>query len=151
MVGGYGGDDGSGLDWQRQQGKPVEEVYSNSNIVEVIRTSFELGHEHKFITEVIVRRANGRIDPITESDYKNINKNGIEDMYLLCINDKVKDYRDTGLLWSFSVFIRSTIIWERVHDLQLGVKSYQQKNNLTAPTITFPGIDKKNIVNTNNV
>ncbi|GJZ60370.1 hypothetical protein Tco_0616186 [Tanacetum coccineum] len=115
------------------------------------RTSFKLGHEHKFITEVIVRRANGRIDPITESGYKNINKNDIKDMYLLCINDNVKDYRDTGLLWSFFVFIRSTIIWERVHDLQLGVKSYQQKINLTAPTITFPGIDKKKIVNTNNV
>ncbi|GKB75039.1 hypothetical protein Tco_0936451 [Tanacetum coccineum] len=31
---------------------------------------------------------------------------------------------------------------ERVHDLQLGVESYQQQVNLTAPTITFPGIEK---------
>ncbi|GJR94100.1 hypothetical protein Tco_0266274 [Tanacetum coccineum] len=40
------------------------------------------------------------------------------------------------------VFIRSTIIWERVHDFQLGVESYHQLVNLTAPTITFPGIEK---------
>ncbi|GKB30939.1 hypothetical protein Tco_0870340 [Tanacetum coccineum] len=49
---------------------------------------------------------------ITNPDYKNLNKNVIEDMYLLCINGK------------------------------LGVDSYQQKVNLTAPTITFPGIEK---------
>nr|GEY66585.1 hypothetical protein [Tanacetum cinerariifolium] len=29
---------------------------------------------------------------------------------------------------------------ERVHDFQLGIKSYQQKVNLTAPIISFPGI-----------
>ncbi|GJS04036.1 hypothetical protein Tco_0320544 [Tanacetum coccineum] len=73
--------------------------------------------------------ANGKIDPITEPDYKYLNKNDIEDMYLLCINDKVKDYRETGLLGSLVVFIRATIIWERVHDFQLGMESYQQKNN----------------------
>ncbi|GJZ94184.1 hypothetical protein Tco_0666387 [Tanacetum coccineum] len=79
---------------------------------------------------------------ITEPDYKNLNKKDIEDMYLLCINGKVGDYAETGLLWSLSVFIRSTVIRERVHDFQLGMESYQQKVNLTAPTITFPGIDK---------
>ncbi|GKB64556.1 hypothetical protein Tco_0920742 [Tanacetum coccineum] len=41
-----------------------------------------------------------------------------------------------------SVFIRSSVIWERVHDFQLGIESYQQKINLTAPTITFPGIEE---------
>ncbi|GJZ21889.1 hypothetical protein Tco_0558928 [Tanacetum coccineum] len=34
------------------------------------------------------------------------------------------------------------MIWERVHDFQLGIESYQQKINLTAPTITFPGIEE---------
>ncbi|GJR78443.1 hypothetical protein Tco_0149228 [Tanacetum coccineum] len=50
--------------WEKQKDKP-EEVYSDLNLVEVIRTSYELGHEHKFITEIVVRRANGKIDPIT--------------------------------------------------------------------------------------
>ncbi|GJW76920.1 hypothetical protein Tco_0138602 [Tanacetum coccineum] len=70
--------------------------------------------------------------------YKYLNKNDIEDLYMLCVNGKVKDYKETGLLGSFSIFIRSTIIWERVHDFQLGMESYQQKVNLTAPKITFP-------------
>ncbi|GJU82541.1 retrovirus-related pol polyprotein from transposon TNT 1-94 [Tanacetum coccineum] len=62
-------------------------------------------------------------------DYKNLNKNDIKDIYLLIMNGKVPDYADTGLLWSLSVFIRSTVIWERVHDFQLGIESYQQKNS----------------------
>ncbi|GJU04320.1 hypothetical protein Tco_1114658 [Tanacetum coccineum] len=95
-----------------------------------------------FITEIIARRGNGNIVSITESYYKNLNKNDIKDMYLLIVNGKVDDYAETGLLWSFLVFIRSTMIWERVYDFQLGVESYQQKVNLTVPTITFPGIEK---------
>ncbi|GJQ99365.1 retrovirus-related pol polyprotein from transposon TNT 1-94 [Tanacetum coccineum] len=94
---------------QKEPGKPKEEIYSNSKIV--------------------------------QPDYKNLNKNDIEDIYLLIMNGKVPDYADTGLLWSLSVFIRSTVIWERVHDFQLGIESYQQKVNLTAPTMTFPGIE----------
>ncbi|GJR63426.1 hypothetical protein Tco_1505588, partial [Tanacetum coccineum] len=91
--------------------------------------------------EIVARRANDCIVSITEPDYKNLNKNDIEDIYLLIMNGKVPDYADTGLLWSLSVFIRSTVIWERVHDFQLGIESYQQKVNLTAPTMTFPGIE----------
>nr|GEZ22570.1 hypothetical protein [Tanacetum cinerariifolium] len=72
----------------------------------------------------------------------NLNKNDIEDMYLLIMNGKVPDYAEIGLLWSLSVFIRSSVIWERVHDFQLGIESYQQKVNLTAPTISFLEIKK---------
>ncbi|GJY23831.1 hypothetical protein Tco_0397489 [Tanacetum coccineum] len=73
---------------------------------------------------IVTRRANGSIVSITESDYKNLNKNDIEDLYLLIVNGKVDDYAETRLFWSLSVFIRSTVIWERVHDFQLVVESY---------------------------
>ncbi|GJT44452.1 hypothetical protein Tco_0953167 [Tanacetum coccineum] len=92
--------------------------------------------------EIVARRANECIMSINEPDYKNLNKNDIVDMYLLIMNDKVPDYVETGLLWSLLVFIRSSVIWERVHDFQLVIKSYQQKVNLTAPTISFPGVEK---------
>ncbi|GJR73249.1 hypothetical protein Tco_0085614 [Tanacetum coccineum] len=100
---------------QKEQEKP-KEVYSNLKIVQVIKTYGEIVHEHKFVMEIIARRANGSIVSITEPDYKNLNKNDIADMYMLCINGK------------------------------LGVESYQQKVNLTTPTITFPGIEKYNII-----
>ncbi|GJU11809.1 hypothetical protein Tco_1134205 [Tanacetum coccineum] len=90
-------------------------------------------HEHKFITEIVAKRANGCIVSITESDYKNLNKNDIEDMYLLIINHKVYDYAETGLLWSLSVFIRSTVIWERVHDFQLDIEKYKMFSIVSKP------------------
>ncbi|GJZ49736.1 hypothetical protein Tco_0603926 [Tanacetum coccineum] len=127
---------------QKEPEKSKEIVYSNSKIVQIIKFFWELGHEHKFITKIIARRTNGSTVSITESDYKNLNKNDIEDLYLLIINGKVDDFAETRLLWSLSVFIRSTVIWERVHDFQLGVESYQQNVSLIAPTITFPGIEK---------
>ncbi|GJR97213.1 hypothetical protein Tco_0269387 [Tanacetum coccineum] len=73
---------------QKEPGKLKEVVYSNSKIIQVIKTYWELGHEHKLITEIVARRANECIVSITESDYKNLNKNDIEDIYLLIMNGK---------------------------------------------------------------
>ncbi|GJR93462.1 hypothetical protein Tco_0265636 [Tanacetum coccineum] len=101
---------------QKEPGKPKEVVYSNLKIIRVIKTYWELGHEHKFITEIVARRASECIVSITELDYKNLNKNDIEDMYLLIMNGNVPDYTE--------------------------IESYQQKVNLVAPTISFPGIEK---------
>nr|GEY48137.1 helitron helicase-like domain-containing protein [Tanacetum cinerariifolium] len=67
--------------------------------------------------EIIARRANDWIVSITEPDFKNLNKNDIEDMYLLIMNEKVPDYAETS-------------------------ESLQQKVNLTAPTIYFPKVEK---------
>ncbi|GJY21966.1 hypothetical protein Tco_0394532 [Tanacetum coccineum] len=90
--------------------------------------------------------------PFPEDDLEELNtrwyfhKNDIEDMYIMCINGKIKDYRQTGLLKSLILFIRSCVYWERVQDYQMGKESYQQKINLTTPTITFPGIEKEKLL-----
>ncbi|GJX62640.1 hypothetical protein Tco_0295540 [Tanacetum coccineum] len=109
---------------QKEPEKPKKEVYSNSKIIQVIKTYWELGHEHEFITEIVVRRANECIVSITKPDYKNLNKNDIEDMYLLIMNGKVLDYAKTWLLWSLSVFIKRvekhkmfSIIYEPIHGI----------------------------------
>ncbi|GKD86050.1 hypothetical protein Tco_1357204, partial [Tanacetum coccineum] len=39
---------------QQAPGKPKEEIYLNLNIVQIINTYRELGHEHNFITEIVV-------------------------------------------------------------------------------------------------
>nr|GEW77874.1 hypothetical protein [Tanacetum cinerariifolium] len=139
-----------------EMSQTVNEAKLRKVVNEMLRQQCTLGDEHQYHIDqmqnflksdivwekIVARRANGCIVSITYSDYKNLNKNDIEDMYLLIINHKVDDYAKTGLLWSLSIFIRSTVIWERVHDFQLGVESYQHQVNLTAPTITFPGIEK---------
>ncbi|GJY48983.1 elongation factor 2-like protein [Tanacetum coccineum] len=98
-----------------------DEVHSDVKIVEVLRVQFD-------------------------QDYKYLHKNNIEDMYLMCINGKIKDYRQILLLGSLILFIRSCVYWERVHDYQLGMESYQQKVNLTAPTLTFQGIEEEKLL-----
>ncbi|GJS98819.1 hypothetical protein Tco_0819989 [Tanacetum coccineum] len=71
---------------------------------QVVKTYWELGHEHKFITEIVARRANKYLVSITEPDYKNLNKNDIEDIYLLIMNGKVPRFmKNHDSLWSLSV------------------------------------------------
>ncbi|GJZ34038.1 hypothetical protein Tco_0579474 [Tanacetum coccineum] len=50
----------------------------------------------------------------------------------------VKDFNNALLM-----FIRRTVIKNRVEDIQLGVESYQRTLNLTKPTMFFEGIDQR--------
>ncbi|GJS84849.1 hypothetical protein Tco_0751390 [Tanacetum coccineum] len=90
--------------------------------------------------QIIMIRENDKPDSFSEADFKYLNTNDIEDLYYLCLNKKV-NFREIKLMNSLITFIRSCIIWERVHDFQLGIESYQIRVNLTAPTLTFPGIE----------
>ncbi|GJR75319.1 hypothetical protein Tco_0087684 [Tanacetum coccineum] len=134
----------------------IDEAKLKKMAEEMLRQRCTSGDEHQYHIDqmknflqsdisIVARRANDCIVSITESDYKNLNKNDIEDMYLLSFEYKVPDMQIQGIAMSLSVFIRSSVTWERVHDFQLGIESYQQKINLTAPTITFPGIEEYNV------
>ncbi|GJV89069.1 hypothetical protein Tco_1533007 [Tanacetum coccineum] len=89
--------------------------------------------------EIIVKRADNKAYIFSEAEYKYLNKDDIEDMYYLCLKGKV-NYHENGLLNSLVLFIKIYAIWERVHDYQLRIKSYQIKINLTAPTLIIPCI-----------
>ncbi|GJS44502.1 hypothetical protein Tco_0569545 [Tanacetum coccineum] len=88
------------------------------------------------------QRADGTMSSFPESDYKYLNKNNSEDLYLMCLNGKIEHLRNE-LIKTLIIFIRSSVIWERVHDYQLRMESDQIKVNLTAPKLTFPGIEEK--------
>ncbi|GJU09093.1 hypothetical protein Tco_1125523 [Tanacetum coccineum] len=101
---------------QKEPGKPKEEVYSNSKIILVFKTYWELGHEHKFITEIVARRANKYLVSITEPDYKNLNKNDIEDIYLLIMNGKKVNLNAPIMTFlGFKDHEMFSIIYEPVH------------------------------------
>ncbi|GJT51787.1 hypothetical protein Tco_0977944 [Tanacetum coccineum] len=69
------------------------------------------------------------------------NDDDIEERTSKWVNKCIKKFNP----YARYVFIRSSVIWERVHDFQLGIESYQQKINLTAPTITFPRIEEYDV------
>ncbi|GJV60339.1 hypothetical protein Tco_1466439 [Tanacetum coccineum] len=118
-----------------------EEFFSDHRIVEVVGVNIEQQHRLDFVEQIIVIRENNKPSNFSEADFKYLNKNDIEDMYYLCLNKKV-NYRENKLLNSIHTFIRSCMIWERVHDFQLGIESYQIKINFTAPTLIFLGIEE---------
>ncbi|GJZ84650.1 retrovirus-related pol polyprotein from transposon TNT 1-94 [Tanacetum coccineum] len=91
---------------------------SNHRITKVVRITTDQLYALDFMEQIIVMRENDKPDSFSEADFKYLNKNDIEDLYYLCRNKK-----------------------ERVHDFHLGIESYQIKVNLTAPTLTFFGIE----------
>ncbi|GKA67944.1 hypothetical protein Tco_0767861 [Tanacetum coccineum] len=79
---------------------------------------YNQGYGQEYMKEIVVKRADGEYKSFIESDYEYLHKNGIEDMYLMCMD---------------------------VHDYQLELESYQVKVNLTAPNLIFPSIEEKKL------
>ncbi|GKD93386.1 hypothetical protein Tco_1373223 [Tanacetum coccineum] len=124
----------------KEESETIQNTFLNHKIIEVVRITTNQPHGLDFVKQIIVIRENDKPDSFFEADFKYLNKNDIKDLYYLCRNKKV-NYRETKLMNSLITFIRSRVIWERVHDFQLRIESYQIKFNLTAPTLTFPGIE----------
>ncbi|GJT18078.1 hypothetical protein Tco_0876784 [Tanacetum coccineum] len=70
------------------------------------RYVFDQGYEPEYMTEIVVKRADGEYSEYTEPDYKYLHKNDIDVIYLMCINGMIKGYRQTRLLRSLILFIR---------------------------------------------
>nr|GEW86835.1 mediator of RNA polymerase II transcription subunit 17 [Tanacetum cinerariifolium] len=135
----------SEVDLEEKTNRWVRKEFNTFNedawITEVVRITTDQPHGLDFMEQIIMMRENDKLDSFSEANFKYQNKNNIEDLYYLCQNNKV-NYRETKLINSLIKFIKSRVIWERVHDFQLRIKSYQIKVNLTAPTLTFPSIEE---------
>ncbi|GJS99324.1 hypothetical protein Tco_0820494 [Tanacetum coccineum] len=88
-----------------------EDYFSSYRITEVVRITTDQPHGLDFMEQIIVMRENDKSDSFFEADFKYLNKHDIKDLYYLFRNRK------------------------------LGIESYQVKVNLTAPTLTFTGIE----------
>ncbi|GJY70479.1 hypothetical protein Tco_0474182, partial [Tanacetum coccineum] len=126
---------------QKKVRKNSEDYYSNHRITEVFRIINDQPHGLDFMEQILVMRANDKPDSFSEANFKYLKKNDIEDLYYLCRSKEI-DNQKVKLMNSLITFIKSCVIWEWVHDFQLGIESYQIKVNLTAPTLTFPGIEE---------
>ncbi|GJS68596.1 hypothetical protein Tco_0683161 [Tanacetum coccineum] len=77
---------------------------------------------------------------------KQLHVNDIEDMYLLYAQNKLhhlKGDEQTVLVTALCLFIRRIVLKKRVEDVQIGVKSYQLKLNITRPKVRCDGLDAK--------
>nr|GEW90464.1 hypothetical protein [Tanacetum cinerariifolium] len=93
-----------------------------------------------------IRRSDDKKYEFRYVDLHRLSVNDVEDMYLLQVQDKLhhlplefmKDFNHALLM-----FIRRTVIKNRVEDIQLGVERYQRTLNLTKPIMFFKGIDQR--------
>ncbi|GJR47168.1 hypothetical protein Tco_1315271 [Tanacetum coccineum] len=81
-------------------------------------------------------RSHMRILSISEKDFKNLNPNDFEDIFVLHLQDKPNHLPKSdkvNLHIAVNMWIRNIIIRKRVEDLQLSVESYQTKLNMEQP------------------
>ncbi|GKA96429.1 hypothetical protein Tco_0818524 [Tanacetum coccineum] len=95
------------------------DVYSTKHILAVTHVKVMRKHGYGYLEEIVVRRADNALYRFKEGD----------------------DVADFAI--ALKMFTRSLVIQKRVEDLQLGVKSYQKKINVTKPDTTRPDLRKR--------
>ncbi|GJR83830.1 hypothetical protein Tco_0154615 [Tanacetum coccineum] len=126
------------------------DVYSTKRILEVTHVSVMRKHGYGYLEEIVVRRADNALYRFKEGDFPRLWINDIEDMLLLVVQNRLTnlsgdDVADFTI--ALRMFTRSLVIQKRVKDLQLGVKSYQKKINVTKPDTTRPDLRKRHLHN----
>ncbi|GJY36444.1 hypothetical protein Tco_0421822 [Tanacetum coccineum] len=64
------------------------QIVWESRIVEVVRITNEQQHVLDFMEQIIMMRENDKPSSFSKADFKNLNKNDIEDMYYICLDKK---------------------------------------------------------------
>ncbi|GJV04875.1 hypothetical protein Tco_1338444 [Tanacetum coccineum] len=124
----------------------THDVYSTKRILAVTRVEVMRKHGYGYMREIEVRRADNDLYTFKEGDFPRLRVNDIKDMLILIVQNRLTnlsgdDVSDFAI--ALRMFTRSIVIQKRVEDLQLGVKSYQKKINVTKPKTTRPKIRKK--------
>ncbi|GJQ90689.1 hypothetical protein Tco_0001828 [Tanacetum coccineum] len=91
---------------------------------------------YTFLKEIVLHRAYYKEYKISEANFKNLHPNDFEDLYMLHLQGQLNHLSGAKKVHLFNVvnlWIRNIVIRKRVEDLQLWIKSYQTKLNLTQP------------------
>nr|GEX85727.1 hypothetical protein [Tanacetum cinerariifolium] len=114
----------------------ARDVYSKHRIIAVTELKIVEWHNYKHLDWIMVCRDDDKVYKFKEGDFKRLCIQDIEDMLLLLVQGKLTNLTVKECFTfnvSLRMFTRSIVIQRRVEDLQLGVKSYQKKPNLTKP------------------
>ncbi|GJS78474.1 hypothetical protein Tco_0728355 [Tanacetum coccineum] len=111
-------------------------VRSHMRILSVVNLKTYERYGYTFLKEIVLRRADYKKYKILEADFKNLHPNDFEDMYLLHLQGQLNHLFGADKVHLFNavnLWIRNIVIRKCVEDLQLEIKSYQTKLNLTQP------------------
>ncbi|GJW73610.1 hypothetical protein Tco_0132980, partial [Tanacetum coccineum] len=124
------------------------DVYSTKCILTVTHVKVMRKHGYGYLEEIVVRRGDNTLYIFKEGDFPRLRINDIEDMLPLVVQNRLTNLsRDdvANFAIALRMFTRSLVIQKRVEDLQLGVKIYQKKINVTKPDTTRPDLKKRHL------
>nr|GFC12216.1 hypothetical protein [Tanacetum cinerariifolium] len=110
--------------------------YGHIKIIAATKLKIVEWHNYKHLNWITVRQDDDKLYKFREGDFKRLRIQDIEDMLLLLVQGKLANLtveERFAFNVSLRMFTRSIVIQRHVEDLQLGVKSYQKKLNLTKP------------------
>nr|GEV49981.1 hypothetical protein [Tanacetum cinerariifolium] len=110
---------------------------SHMKISKVVNLKTFSRYGYTYLKEIVLRRVDYQDYKITEADFKNLHLNDFADLYLLHLQGKLNHLSGldkVSLFNAVNLWIRNIVIRHRMEDLQLGVKSYHMKLNLTQPS-----------------
>ncbi|GKD26404.1 hypothetical protein Tco_1232618 [Tanacetum coccineum] len=123
-----------------------KDVYSRNRIIAVTSLKIMKLYDYGHLDEIEVHREDQQLYRFKEGDFPRLRLQDIEDMLLLLVQQKltnvtIDEHYDLNV--ALRMFSRRIVIQRRVEDLQLGVKSYQKKLNLTKPDTFRPDLRNK--------
>nr|GEW40575.1 hypothetical protein [Tanacetum cinerariifolium] len=107
---------------------------SYMRILSVISLKMYERYSYIYLSEIVLSRADYNEYKISEADFKNLHLNDFKDLYLLHLQGKLNHLPGSDKVYLFNainMWNKNIVIRQRVGDLQLGIKSYQTKLNLT--------------------
>ncbi|GKC89485.1 hypothetical protein Tco_1150134, partial [Tanacetum coccineum] len=122
------------------------DVYSTLKILSMVKVKVDKQFGYGYLEEIVVRREVRKQYTFKEGDFINLHLNDIEDMLLLVVQHKLFHLKGDAifdLAVALRMFTQRIVIKKRVKDVQLGIKSYQKKLNITKPQKDFPTISAK--------
>nr|GEX81893.1 hypothetical protein [Tanacetum cinerariifolium] len=124
----------------------ARDVYSKRRIIAIIELKIIEWHNYKHLDWITVRRDDDKFYKFKEGDFKRLRIQDIKDMLLLLVQGKLINLtveERFAFNVSLRMFTRSIVIQRRMEDLQLGVKIYQKKLNLTKPDTYRSNVKRK--------
>ncbi|GJS44467.1 hypothetical protein Tco_0569510 [Tanacetum coccineum] len=109
-------------------------VRSHMRILSVVSLKTFSRYSYTFLKEIVLQRAEYKEYKISEANFKNLHANDFEDLYLLNLQGKLNHLSRADKLYlstAVNLWTRNIVTKQRMEDLQLGIKSYQMKVNIT--------------------
>ncbi|GJR80579.1 hypothetical protein Tco_0151364 [Tanacetum coccineum] len=129
----------------------TRDVYSKRRIIAVTKIKIVEWHNYKHLDWITICRDDDKLNKFKEGNFNRLRIQDIEDMLLHLVQGKLKNLtveEHLAFNVSLKMFTKSIVIQRRVEDLQLGVKSYQKKLNLTKPDTYKQDLKKRDAYTT---